>query len=108
MVNDLDELLPKKIKVGYSYYSIEIQDDKWMEENEATGDQNGDSKVINICDSWDYQTVLDTLRHEIGHALWEFFGLPDPCPEEQAVRAFGTGWQMVIFDNPELKKVFYG
>ena len=108
MVKDLDELLPKKIKVGYSYYSIEIQDDKWMDENGATGDQHGGKKVINICDSWEWETILDTLTHEIFHAIWEFMNLPSKAKEEPVVHCLATGWTMVLHDNPDLKRVFYG
>lgn len=119
MVKDLEELLPSKVKIGYSYHSIEIQDDKWMEENNATGDSNTDTKVINICDSWDWDTVIDTLKHEIRHQLYDFFGLNEINPalakaglydeiEEITIRVITTGEQMVLHDNPELKRVFYG
>lgn len=130
MVNDLDEILPKKVKIGYSYHPIEIQDDKWMSENDATGDSNTDTKVINICDSWDLPTVMDTLSHETDHQLWSFFGINEVLKsilrmaiaqgesadidaiigdiEETVIRTLNTGRVMVFNDNPELKKVFYG
>ena len=119
MVDDLADILPEKIKIGYSYHPIEIQDDKWMNENNATGDSNEDTKVINICDSWDWDTVVDTLKHEIRHLLYSFFGLPEIIPalakaglfdeiEEVIIRTVTTGEQMVMHDNPELKRIFYG
>ena len=106
MALDLDEILPKSIKVGYSYYQIEIQDQAWMDANNAYGDQHGHKKVINVCDSWELPEVQDTLTHEIKHAIHEFFNLPSKCTEEQYVHVQATGWTMVWMDNPELRKFF--
>jgi len=106
VAKDLDEILPKQIKIGYSYYAIEIQDDKWMEENKAYGDHHGHKKVINVCDSWEFNEVVDTITHEIFHAIWEFMNLPAKAIEESAVHCLATGWTMVMHDNPELRRLY--
>ena len=105
MAKDLEELLPKTVKIGYSHYSIEIQDDKWMDENKAYGDQHGYKKVINICDSWEIAEVVDTLFHEIDHAIWEYRGLKAKELEETAITSLNTERIRVFLDNPQLYKV---
>jgi hypothetical protein len=43
--------------------------------------------------------AMETLLHEIGHAIWWAMGLQDADNEERVVRAFGTALASVFRDN---------
>jgi len=52
------------------------------------------------------QLDLDTLWHEIKHALWYMLGLSQGDEEERIVRPLSTGELMVLKDNPKLFSLF--
>ena len=77
-----------------------------MDEQGAYGDQHGHKKIINVCDGWELAEVMDTLTHEVFHAIWEFMNLPSRVKEEQAVHALASGFIMVLKDNPDLVRLY--
>lgn len=44
--------------------------------------------------------ALDTVLHEINHAIYDFCGLQDGSNEESVIKAMASGWAMVYRDNP--------
>ena len=46
--------------------------------------------------------VVDTLLHELGHAIWWAYGIEDEDKEERVVATLATAWTQVYRDNPEL------
>lgn len=44
----------------------------------------------------------ETLLHEIAHAIWHVFGLPERADEERVSHAFGAGMAQVFRDSPAL------
>lgn len=48
------------------------------------------------------EKFIDTLLHEIGHAIWWAYGMEEDDNEERIVRAFATAWVQIYQDNPWL------
>jgi hypothetical protein len=46
--------------------------------------------------------VVDTLLHEISHAIWWVHGVEESDKQERVVSAFGTAWMGIYRDNPWL------
>ncbi len=46
--------------------------------------------------------AVDTIKHEISHAIWRIGSLGDSEDEERAVAVLATGWTRVEQDNPAL------
>lgn len=46
--------------------------------------------------------LVDTLLHEITHAIWWAYGLEDDDKEERIVRTMGAAWAQIWRDNPHL------
>lgn len=44
--------------------------------------------------------AVETLLHEIGHAIWWSYGMRDSWDEEQTVAVQATAWAQVWRDNP--------
>ena len=59
---------------------------------------------ILICDELDKISCLDTLIHELGHAIFFFYGLAEDSDEETVVNQMGIGWAQIWVDNPALVK----
>jgi hypothetical protein len=103
-VEELLTALPKKIKVGTLTYSIVIVPD--------LKDEHGE-RCAGLC-SYEKQTVeleaeapscefaVDTLIHELCHAMWSERKLKKRADEETVVEAFGTALVALFQDNPKL------
>lgn len=46
--------------------------------------------------------AVDTILHEIGHAIWWAYGIQDDDKEERTVRTLATAWAQIFRDNPAL------
>lgn len=98
-MSDPTDLLPKSIRVGP--YDIRI---------EPVDDLDGDwgiydpSKLLIQLERGcpDRFRLVDTVIHEINHAIWTTYGLQDSNCEEQVTTALATGWTQVYRDNPAL------
>ena len=65
---------------------------------------HGIRNVIIFCDELDKVTGLDTMIHEIGHAIYHFYNITDEDVEERIVNQMGVAWAQVWVDNPDLVK----
>ena len=45
--------------------------------------------------------VLDTLLHELNHAVYWAYGMEDEDKEERIVGTMATAWAQIFRDNPE-------
>jgi len=99
----------KKIKVGYSdvriEYVSESDDSKWCKEHH--GEFISEFSLIKIAKKQRPSEELNTLMHEVLHALVYIYGLNnDAGPlkktqvEEQVVAVMASGLQQIIRDNP--------
>ena len=96
--------LPSKIKV--SCYDIAIK--QWHPESanakENYGQFSSQDLSIGIDASVHPVKLVDTLIHEVYHAIFWTGGLKDEDDEERTVGVLATGFTQVCRDNPELVK----
>lgn len=97
--------LPSVVKVACFDIEIEV----WTSHRATTESKFGlwsaieqkigvDGSIINI------YKFLDTLIHEINHAIWWAYGIEDDDKEERVVATMATGWVQIYRDNPGLLK----
>jgi len=95
--------LPKAVKVGPHYFSIIARGEKWKVSNDCEGKTDTVSLEIDIItENRKASFILDTLIHELFHAIWWVIDLKDEDKEEDTVRRLATGWTSVLTDNPDL------
>jgi len=87
----------KRLKVGRRCYKVVRQ---YLPKD--YGRVNLDRGVIRIDDPQSPGIVVDTVLHELFHAIWADFRLPDRTTEERAVTALAQGLTAVFRDNPGL------
>jgi hypothetical protein len=96
--------IPASIKVAGETIVIETYG---METAGATGIFGAfnalHAKLI-ICDELSKMACLNTMLHEIGHAIYFFYGIEDADEEEKTVNQMGIGWAQIWKDNPDLVK----
>lgn len=93
--------LPSVVRVGAYDYSIELVEDHI--DPDDWGNVNVETYTIKIKKNHPNSIrALETVIHEIKHALWDFFHMKDGMSEEEVVRIMSVGWAMVYRDNPDL------
>lgn len=94
--------MPSSIKVGYRTYTIRTWDILEADNANAWGLCDHANGIIWLCTEIDPKIVVDTLLHEIMHAIWNYMGLDEKHGEEPIVHRIGTGLTQVFCDNPQL------
>lgn len=91
--------IPKKIKVGYKEYTIEMMDQLDDGCRELYGQCHYDDEIIKLCTRYPINQQKCTLVHELIHAVDNMchVGL-----SEKQVTRLGKGLYQLIKDNPEL------
>jgi len=95
--------LPDSVKVGPFLFDIMPRDEQWHRITDDWGSMVIDDLEINIVTTERPPVfIVDTLVHEIFHAIWDVFHLEEDDTEERIVATLATGWLGVLRDNPEL------
>lgn len=92
--------LPNTIRVGAYTFGIEIWNRHESLGAQRYGECSSTEQMIRVQD--DFATVckaVDTVLHEITHAIWWASGIQDDDKEERTVNALGSGWLQVYRDN---------
>ena len=100
------DLTNKKLRVAAFTYRIVLIDDlragsmaRWGEHASMTGE-------ISYQQSWPCAAkFIDTLIHEVGHAIWWAYGLEEKDTQERIVATQATAWVQVFQDNPWLLNI---
>ena len=94
--------LPSYIKVA----AFDIKVYAWDHRSAAAANRFGEfscnEQCIRIDTSISRFKTVDTLFHEINHAIYWAYGLEDSDKEERIVGTFATAWVQVIRDAPGL------
>lgn len=95
--------LPERIKVAAFDIKIITFPDREAELRQLFGEFSALDQTIRI-DSKIVGTIkgIDTLIHELNHAIYWAYGIYDEDKEERIVGAFATAWTQIYRDNPEL------
>lgn len=91
-------------KIKVAAYDIEIcfWDYKEARENNRWGEFSVNEQKIRIDNSMTGALLIDTLIHEINHAIYWAYNIEDEDKEERIVTKMSTGLTQVLRDNPEL------
>lgn len=107
-MNDLQkhvERLPKHVKIGAYRFSIEqvpSSDPDLGEGND--GITNFDHLRILMHDTLVFQNVVNTLYHELNHAVNHVYGVSDSSCEEDIAAQAANGWLALRIDNSGLDR----
>jgi len=96
--------LPEKIKVLSADYTIKTVGADWVKETESRGQCDCNNHIITIPDVGKPCQQLDTMTHELLHAVCDLMQLTDDDKEEDYVSRMATGLIAVLRDNPEYRK----
>ncbi|QCI92584.1 SprT family zinc-dependent metalloprotease [Novosphingobium sp. EMRT-2] len=90
--------LPNSVRVGLQNYRLIVTDDL-----EQLGRTWPDKRTITIrADQPERHDAVDTVIHELIHACFFAFNLPDEDHKEETVASLGTALTTVFRDNPAL------
>lgn len=98
--------LPASVRVGPYDIALIVEDAEWYADSECFGVFK--SWLLTIQLTVDQPTplhMLDTLIHEIMHAVWFVQGIKPRDSEERKVTALATAWTQIHRDNPWLLDV---
>jgi len=94
-------LKSKRIKVGAQIYSI-IKDDFMYEKEQLLGQCYKDKSVIRYAGGMPIDVTVDSVLHEILHAIWWNYLDEEETTEERAVTMLSHGLVQVMRDNKKL------
>jgi len=94
--------LPKHLKVAGHVYTVEWMSRQWKDEMERQGDCLVSELRIRIAED---ERLLETLLHEIGHAIYYEYSLAHVEEEEAINSLYMSGLHQVLKDNPMVVKL---
>lgn len=96
MANPL-EGLPKFIRVGVTKYEVIIvrSSENWGRQHETGWIEIGEDQGTGV-------RALETVIHEITHAIYNSYVIRGEDDEERTVSTLAKGWAQVYHDNPAL------
>ena len=96
----MNDQLPCQVRV--LAFDIDIVDWKPHDARGKFGEFSSLENIIRVDFSTDKINVVDTLLHEINHAIYWAYGIDDEDKEERTVATFSSAWVQVYRDNPWL------
>jgi len=98
--------LPGIIYIGHRKIKIKEISPKTADKDKIYGDFDSQQDLIRIDKSLKNEKKLNTLLHEIAHALLDHFNAElNKKDEEKVCEVLGSGLSDVFFNNPKLIKV---
>jgi hypothetical protein len=95
-------LLPKAIRVGAFDFAVEELKPMTAGALRRFGEFSAMENCIRVDPQADRIKVLDTLLHEIGHAIFWAYNIDDKDDEERTVGIQASAWTQIYRDNPDL------
>lgn len=93
-------LKTKKIKIGYRNYRVVTNSDLLAEVYAAARVHNP-TQVIEYSTNYPPSEIVDSLIHEVLHAVWDLHINKEKAREEEAVTLLAHGLTQVFKDNPK-------
>lgn len=96
--------LPKTIRVGHCDFDVIVSTTEHANAHAFYGKTSARENTFWFApDPGSAMNAVDTVLHEIGHAIFWAYGIKESDDEERVVSiAFGTGLSQVFRDNPWL------
>lgn len=92
--------LPKSVRVGFFNYNIETIDAELADSKGLYGYADNNKNEIRVSDGLNDQQLLNTVFHEILHAIHWQHGLSDSSTEEEFTNLSTNGLCAFFADNP--------
>jgi hypothetical protein len=100
---DLRELLPRQVKVGgYTFRLTRVKPGEDDFEDDERGSVNFEQCHMKFDETLSLQVLVNTLIHELQHAINNVYAITDGAQEEHVAEQSGNGWSQVWKDNPRL------
>ena len=97
------EGLPKAIRVAGFSFQIKVAHMLWAASAQRFGECSYMEQVIRLQEFFPTaEKAVDTLLHEIGHAIWWAYGLEVGDSEERIVAMQATAWMTFWRENPRV------
>lgn len=95
---------PKKVKVKEKEYKIVSRSKRWGKKHDAMGMITFNRNLIEVDESQSKEAMVDTVLHEILHAVVAEYGIKfkNLREEERVVHTMANGLTDVYKDNPAL------
>jgi len=94
--------LPKAIRVGAFDFAVEVLKPMTAGALRRFGEFSAMENCIRVDPNADRIKVLDTLLHEINHAVFWAYNIDDKDDEERTVGHMASAWTQIYRDNPDL------
>lgn len=95
--------LPRTIKVGPFPFTVKLWDACTPDVARAFGNCCTTTSTISLQPQFKSAAqAVDTVLHEVNHAIYWAYGVDDEDKEERVVAIFATAWTQVFQDNPAL------
>ena len=95
--------MPASVKVGYRTYRLELWTEQQATDEDSDGESDHEAGAIRLDPRMDPQKAGNTVLHELIHAVWYVWSLPEEnIGEELAVGGITNGLATVLRDNPGL------
>jgi hypothetical protein len=100
----LVEKLPQRVKVGSYTFSIDLVPSG----TPSLGEDNYGMTLFDSCrifldDGLSFDRLVNTVLHEVSHAVNHTYGISDGAEEETIATQSANGWMQVLLDNPKLE-----
>lgn len=93
--------LPSPISVAGMTYTI-VYGDKMIQNEDKCGECHNQTGSIRIAVGMGEDMTVNTVIHEVLHAIYHCYGIEDKDEEERVVNTMATGLFQVLKDNKNL------
>lgn len=90
------------IKIGPYDYIVRYMDIITVDSTDMIGTHLSEYRIIQLATCLDRFSLVQTLMHEINHAIMDVLILKKKRSEDDFCEIFSSGWIMVYRDNPWL------
>ena len=97
---------PNKIKVGAYFFTVVRWTRPMCHDKDAMGQFLPRQQLIAIAPDLSPSLLLDTLIHEVTHAIWFVYNIQKEDDEERTVHTGSSGLAQVYVDNPKLLRYY--
>jgi hypothetical protein len=94
--------LPQVLRIGAFDFRVESWEHMAAAAAGKFGEFSAIEMVIRVDQTVNHYKVIDTLLHEVHHAIWWAYGIQDSDAEERIVNILSSALLQVFRDNPEL------
>jgi hypothetical protein len=101
--NRLMRDLPRSLRIAGYDITIEEWNHHAAQASSRYGEFSSIEQTIRVSDKIvNLPKRVDTVLHEIHHAIWWAYGIHDRDNQERIVSVLGTAWMQIWRDNPAL------